>query len=52
MEKARKFKDLFKAPGLIRLVGAHNGMCAKLIGKAGGINHLDALIYPVDHVFD
>jgi phosphoenolpyruvate phosphomutase len=35
LEKARKLKDLFRRPGLIRIVGAHNGVGAKLIEKAG-----------------
>jgi len=35
LEKATKLRDLFKGPGLIRLVGAHNGIGAKLIEKAG-----------------
>lgn len=35
MEKARKLTDLVKHRGLTRLVGAHNGIGAKLIEKAG-----------------
>jgi len=33
--KAQKLKELFKKDGLIRLVGAHNGLTAKLVEKNG-----------------
>ena len=35
MEKAKRLRDLIDRSGLIRLVGAHNGMGAKLIERAG-----------------
>lgn len=35
MEKAKKLRHLIECPGLIRLVGGHNGMGAKLIERAG-----------------
>ena len=35
MTKARKLGELFKKPSLIRLVGAHNGLTARLVEKAG-----------------
>ena len=33
--KAQKLRELFKKPGLIRLVGAHNGLTARLVERAG-----------------
>ena len=33
--KAQKLKELFKKDGLIRLVGAHNGLTARLVEKNG-----------------
>ena len=35
MEKSKKLLELFNLPGFFRLVGAHNGLTAKLIEKAG-----------------
>jgi phosphoenolpyruvate phosphomutase len=35
LEKAKKLRKLIGCPGLIRLVGAHNGMSAKLAERAG-----------------
>ena len=35
MSKVAKLRELFKKPGLIRLVGAHNGLIARLVEKAG-----------------
>lgn len=35
LEKARKLRNLIERPGLIRLVGAHNGMGATLVERAG-----------------
>jgi len=35
MAKAQKLRELFKKPGLIRLVGAHNGITAKLVERNG-----------------
>ncbi len=35
MEKAKNLRDLFGRKGLVRIVGAHNGIGAKLIEKAG-----------------
>ena len=35
MEKSKKLRELFNLPGFFRLVGAHNGLTAKLIEKAG-----------------
>ena len=35
MEKSRELRELFNQPGIIRLVGAHNGLTAKLVEEAG-----------------
>jgi len=35
MSKARKLRELFEKDGLIRIVGAHNGITAKLVENAG-----------------
>jgi phosphoenolpyruvate phosphomutase len=35
LEKAKTLREQFQRPGLIRLVGAHNGMSAKLVERAG-----------------
>ena len=35
ISKAKKLRKLFEAPGLIRLVGAHNGLTARLIEQHG-----------------
>lgn len=35
MQKSTILRDLFLKPGLIRIVGAHNGLMAKLVEKAG-----------------
>ncbi|MFX0139039.1 MAG: isocitrate lyase/phosphoenolpyruvate mutase family protein, partial [Candidatus Hodarchaeota archaeon] len=35
MSKAAKLRELFKNPGLVRLVGAHNGLTARLVERAG-----------------
>jgi phosphoenolpyruvate phosphomutase len=35
LEKAKKMRKLIERPGLIRLMGAHNGMSAKLVERAG-----------------
>lgn len=35
MTKSEKLRDLFRKPGIIRLVGAHNGLTAKLVENAG-----------------
>lgn len=35
MSKAKKLRELFARPGLIRLVGVHNGLGAKLVERAG-----------------
>jgi phosphoenolpyruvate phosphomutase len=35
MSKARQLRQLFKQPGFFRLIGAHNGLTAKLIERAG-----------------
>ena len=33
--KSTSFRKLFNQPGIIRLVGAHNGLTAKLVEEAG-----------------
>lgn len=33
--KAQKLRALFEGPGIIRIVGAHNGMTARLVEKGG-----------------
>jgi len=35
MSKAKKLRELFTRPGLVRMVGAHNGLGAKLVERAG-----------------
>ena len=35
MEKARKLRELFSKKKLIKIVGAHNGLSAKLVERAG-----------------
>ena len=35
MSKAKKLRELFARPGLVRMVGAHNGLGAKLVERAG-----------------
>ncbi len=35
MSRAKKLRELFARPGLIRVVGAHNGLGAKLVERAG-----------------
>ncbi|MDD5689333.1 MAG: isocitrate lyase/phosphoenolpyruvate mutase family protein, partial [Caldisericia bacterium] len=35
MKRKMKLKELIKKEGLIRLVGAHNGLTAKLVEKHG-----------------
>lgn len=35
MSKARKLRESFTRPGLVRIVGAHNGLGAKLVEQAG-----------------
>lgn len=35
LTKAQKLRELFKKDGLVRLVGAHNGLTAKLVEKNG-----------------
>jgi len=35
MKKTRKIRDLFNKPGLIKIVGAHDGLSAKLVERSG-----------------
>lgn len=35
MLKAAKLRELFSRPGFFRIVGAHNGLTAKLVEQAG-----------------
>ena len=35
MSRAKKLRELFTQPGLVRMVGAHNGLGAKLVERAG-----------------
>lgn len=35
MKKTKKLRELFKCPGVIRVVGAHDGLSAKLVEKNG-----------------
>ncbi|HET7853971.1 MAG TPA: isocitrate lyase/phosphoenolpyruvate mutase family protein [Candidatus Methylomirabilis sp.] len=35
MSKAKKLRELFTRPGLVRMVGAHDGLGAKLVERAG-----------------
>ena len=35
MNKAKKLRELFDKPGFFRIIGAHNGMTARLGEKAG-----------------
>ena len=35
MSKARQLRRLLEGPGLVRLVGAHNGLTARLVERAG-----------------